>query len=357
MDVAAPGPIALLGSGETGPVGGTVYDLMARRAQPPIKIALLETPAGFQPNSARVAGKVAEFIQNRLHGHRPSVAIIAARRRGGPFSTDDPGLTAPLLGADLIFLGPGSPTYAAGQLRDSLAWQRTVARNRRGAGLATASAATIALGAFVLPVYEIYKVGAEPHWLPGLDLFGPFGLSLAFMPHWNNTEGGAELDTSRCFMGLERYAALVEQLPPATTVVGIDEHTALVIDLHAGLAEVHGRGAVTIARGGEEDQVARGQTIALRELGPFCAPDLAAGVPPEVWAELDAAAAAPPPAAPEEVLALVEERQAARARRDWAAADILRQQLAERGWQVQDTPAGPRLEPLAGQHGAPVSSI
>jgi cysteinyl-tRNA synthetase len=42
----------------------------------------------------------------------------------------------------------------------------------------------------------------------------------------------------------------------------------------------------------------------------------------------------------------VEERQAARARRDWAAADMLRQQLASLGWQVQDTPDGPRLDRL-----------
>jgi cysteinyl-tRNA synthetase len=44
-------------------------------------------------------------------------------------------------------------------------------------------------------------------------------------------------------------------------------------------------------------------------------------------------------------LRMVEERQAARARRDWAAADALRQQALALGWQIQDTPDGPRMTP------------
>jgi hypothetical protein len=51
------------------------------------------------------------------------------------------------LDADVIFLGPGSPSYAVRQSQDSLAWQYLVARHRLGAGLALASAATIAIGA------------------------------------------------------------------------------------------------------------------------------------------------------------------------------------------------------------------
>jgi hypothetical protein len=348
MEGADPGLVALLGSGETGPVGGAVYDLIARRAGPALKVALLETPAGFQPNSARVAGKVADYLQTRLHGFKPALSIVPARRRAGSDSTESQTVTAPLLNADLIFLGPGSPTYAVAQLSDSLAWRRMVARHRRGANLITASASTIALGALALPVYEIYKVGAELHWQPGLDLFGPYGLSLVFLPHWNNAEGGADLDTSRCFMGYERYACLLALLPPEVTVVGIDEHTALVFDLHAGLAQVYGRGVVTIVRGGETSHAARGETIALSELGQFRLPAPDDGLPPEVWAELDAAASAPPRAIPAAILALVDQRQTARARRDWPAADLIRQRLAALGWQVQDTPAGPRLDPLTG---------
>jgi hypothetical protein len=288
-------------------------------------------------------------MAQRLRALRPQVAVLPARRRGAPESPDDPAITAPLCLADLIFLGAGSPTYAAAQLRDSRAWRRLVARHRRGAAVVTASAATIALSAHTLPVYEIYKAGAELHWQPGLDLLGPYGLDLAILPHWNNSEGGAELDTSRCFMGQARYERLRAMLPPDAAVLGIDEHTALLLDLQAGGAEVLGRGAVTVARGPDERRFARGDPLDLRELGPFRTPDLAAGLPPEIWAELDSAAAEAGQGAPPEVLALVEERQAARLRRDWPAADALRRRLAERGWEVRDTPAGPVVEPLGSQ--------
>jgi cysteinyl-tRNA synthetase len=40
---------------------------------------------------------------------------------------------------------------------------------------------------------------------------------------------------------------------------------------------------------------------------------------------------------------LLEERETARAERDFATADARRDQLAARGWQVRDTPEGPRL--------------
>jgi len=43
------------------------------------------------------------------------------------------------------------------------------------------------------------------------------------------------------------------------------------------------------------------------------------------------------------VMALLEERRAARARRDFATSDILREQIAALGWQVQDTPEGQKL--------------
>ncbi|HOX25949.1 MAG TPA: cysteine--tRNA ligase [Candidatus Krumholzibacteria bacterium] len=49
--------------------------------------------------------------------------------------------------------------------------------------------------------------------------------------------------------------------------------------------------------------------------------------------------------APEAVAALCEAREQARARRDWAGADSLRAQIREIGWEVIDTPGGPRLSP------------
>jgi cysteinyl-tRNA synthetase len=47
--------------------------------------------------------------------------------------------------------------------------------------------------------------------------------------------------------------------------------------------------------------------------------------------------------APGEVRRLAEEREQARAERDFERADRLRDELAARGWEIRDTAEGPRL--------------
>ena len=101
-------------------------------------------------------------------------------------------------------------------------------------------------------MYEIYKVGEELHWIDGLDFFKFYGLQLVFIPHWNNHEGGAELDTSRCFMGQERFVRLMEMLPDEVTIVGLDEKTALIIDPSRCECQVRGLGKVTLLHTGHK---------------------------------------------------------------------------------------------------------
>jgi cyanophycinase-like exopeptidase len=373
----APGLIVLFGSGEASPNGRKAWELALKQAPPSPRLALLETPAGFELNSEGVIGRVGEFVRQRLQNYSPQVFSVPARKRGTPFSPDDAQVAAPLLQADVIFMGPGSPTYAVRQLRDSLAWQYVLARHRLGAHLALASAAAIAVSAYALPVYEVYKVGEDLHWKEGLDLFGLYGLPLVFIPHWNNREGGDELDTSRCFMGQARFAELMELLPPDLTVVGLDEHTALVMDVAASKGQVVGRGGVTLIhtghahnaptpdlegsgleavarlRRGHVHQYQSEETFPLHECYPFEVPSTGEGLPAEVWrraveaqreARQAAAIEAQPEAAPPQVLALVAARQAAREGKDWAAADALRLQIAALGWKVEDTKEGPRVE-------------
>lgn len=342
------GCVGLLGSGETANAGGRLCEALARTQPRPLRVAVLETPAGFEPNSSRVAGRVADFLRVRLGNYDAQVSVIAARRRGASFSPDDPEVTRPLLAAGLIFAGPGSPTYAARQLAGSLAWQRVQARLMLGGAAVFASAAAIATGRFALPVYEIYKAGQDPHWQPGLDLFGPFGLPLAFVPHWNNAEGGAELDTSRCFMGRERFDYLRRLLPGKVVIVGLDEHTGLVIDVEQGEGRVMGQGEVTLLRGDDETRYGDGERFDLARLGPLRHADLLAMLPATVAAEAYTAARQPPDAAPADILALADERQRARDHRDWARADGLRNKIEARGWQVQDTPDGPKVLPAPG---------
>src|ERR1041384_2159657 len=155
------GQIAFLGSGETSLAGGRIFEALARNIHEPLRIALMETPAGFELNSAQVVGKVGEFMRPGLQNYNPVIDVIPARKRNSAFSPDDPEIVKPLLYANIIFMGPGSPTYAIRNLKDSLAWDVIRARHRLGATLIFASAATISIGAHALPVYEVYKVRSE----------------------------------------------------------------------------------------------------------------------------------------------------------------------------------------------------
>jgi cyanophycinase-like exopeptidase len=170
------GQIAFLGSGETSLAGGRIFETLARSIHEPLRIALMETPAGFELNSAQVVGKVGDFMKTRLQNYKPVVDVIPARKKNSAYSPDDPEIVRPLLHANIIFMGPGSPTYAIRNLKDTLTWDVIRARHRLGATLIFASAATISIGAHALPVYEIYKVGQDVHVVDGLDLFSDFGL-------------------------------------------------------------------------------------------------------------------------------------------------------------------------------------
>jgi hypothetical protein len=342
-----PGPIVLFGSGEASPIARRVHAAVLSQVTPPIHACILETPAGFEPNSARVAGRLAEFLRHRLSPFDVQVEVVPARKRGTFLSPDEPGVVAPLLGANYLVLGPGSPTYAAKQLDGSLAWHTILARHRLGAPLILASAAAIAASAHALPVYEIYKVGEDLGWKAGLNLLGPFGRNVAIVPHWNNREGGEELDTSHSFMGQERFERLLGLLPSDVDVVGIDEHTALVLDFAAGMGVVFGRGGVSWLRGGSMTRLDAGASTPLSALGLTQHPASTGDIPQAVW---DAACRTdlsinPNQEPPEPVRALVAARAQARANADWALSDQLRLEIAAAGWQVRDTPEGPLVVP------------
>jgi cyanophycinase-like exopeptidase len=347
------GQLVIFGSGETSASGRKVFDEIFQRLPSPIRVAIVETPAGFEPNSEVVAGRIADFLRQGLQNFALEITIVPARKRGTPYSPDDPALADAVLGADCIVLGPGSPTYAVRQLRASVLWDAIRLRFAEGAALVLSSAAVLAISADTLPVYEIYKVGADLGWEPGLDLLGPTGPRLVFIPHWNNTEGGADLDTSRCYMGEERFGYLRGLLPSPVTVVGIDEHTTLIVEPAVASGQVVGRGGVIIEQSGQTTRYENGNTFALNLLGEFDWSAFGRNLPPELReraVELKGMQETASPAdepLPPDVQALVERREEARRRREFATADALRAEITERGYEIQDTPNGPQLQPMA----------
>jgi hypothetical protein len=331
------GPMTLFGSGETLPASGKAYDLTAELLGNTARIAVVETPAGFQPNSSIVAQKVADFMETRLQSNHPTVDLIPARNKIGKYSTNNPRILQPMLTANWVFLGPGSPTYAVRQIEDSLLMNYLYALHSMGGALTFSSAGVLAASAFTLPVYEIYKVGDVLHWIDGLNYLGPFGLSVVFIPHWNNNSGGKELDTSRCFIGRERFHRLKKLLPQEMPIIGIDEQTALTITFSERQQWiVTGVGGVTIETQTQERTLFEGEYDPAYFGFANHLPDALPVGTDKVIKKIIKHRTQPILAPPEKVIRLANDRLEARQAKEWARADALRDQIAMCGWEILD---------------------
>ena len=117
-----------------------------------------------------------------------------------------------------------------------------------------------------MPVYEIYKAGVTPAWEPGLNLVEQAtGLPAVVIPHYDNAEGGHH-DTRYCYLGERRLSALERDLPDESFVLGVDEHTAVELDLAAGTATVVGNGRLTVRRHGRSVVYPSGSVLDLDDL-------------------------------------------------------------------------------------------
>lgn len=238
--------LVIMGSGETAPtmvkVHRRVFDAVG--AGPSL---MLDTPYGFQGNADDLSDRAVAYFAD------------IAGRTVTPMQwrvPDDPGAAdravAALRTARWAFAGPGSPTYALRVWRGSGIDAEVAGVVTRGGAAVFASAAALTLGSHTVPVYEVYKVGDQPAWREGLGVLERVtGITAAVVPHWDNNEGGNH-DTRFCYLGERRLELLERQLPEDVGVLGVDEHTALVIDAVTGVATVDGRGTVTARfRGGE----------------------------------------------------------------------------------------------------------
>ena len=268
--MSAPRLLVIMGSGETAPTMVTPHrEIVARFADAPPRAVLLDTPYGFQENAHEISQRAVDYFAQRVQlsievaGFPGPLAADPRERSTQPTAA----CLARLRTADLVFSGPGSPTYALSTWHGSAVHEALADKLARRGVLVFASAAACTVGRFSLPVYEIYKVGQPIHWLEGLDLLSPlgFGENCVVIPHFDNAEGGTH-DTRFCYMGERRLSALEAMLPDDAWVLGVDEHTALVVDLDTRVAAVIGRSGIAVRRRGAIERFPAGARVPVASL-------------------------------------------------------------------------------------------
>jgi cyanophycinase len=212
----SPGPLALVGSGEYLPVMAGVEGLLLDgRADRYVQIPTAAAPEGEQ--RLRYWLDLGAAQAERLGVQQ---IPVVARDRG---EADAPDLAARVGGAGLVYLSGGNPAYLARTLRGTRLWQAVLAAWRSGSALAGCSAGAMALTDWVPSMRALDR---EPD--PGLGVLP----QLRVLPHFDRMLGWAP----------DLLARAVQRSPAGTTVIGIDEDTALVDLTGAGHSwQVHGR--------------------------------------------------------------------------------------------------------------------
>jgi co-chaperonin GroES (HSP10) len=251
-----------MGSGETAPTMMKHHRELIARLRKGAKAVVLDTPYGFQENAPELAARAVEYFRQSV-GHPIEIAGLT-RIKGADTVEVERGLSM-IRQADYLFAGPGSPTYALRQWESTPVPDVVRSKLRNGGAVTFASAAALTLGRYCVPVYEVYKVGQDPYWLEGLDVLAEVGLEVAVIPHYDNAEGGHH-DTRFCYLGERRLAALEAELPDSAHVIGIDEHTGVVIDVDADTATVIGNGTITVRKRGRSTTHASGTVVPLDAL-------------------------------------------------------------------------------------------
>jgi cyanophycinase len=247
------GPVALVGSGEFLEVM-TVVDagLLAGR---PKRVAVLPTAASLE-GEERV-GWWLDLARRHYEAMEVECVPVPVSSRA---EADEAKLAGLVEGAGLVYLSGGDPHHLASTLRGSLVWDAVLAAWHGGAALAGCSAGAMALTSGAPPDLgpggsrreRSGRAGAEVEG--GANGLGVIG-NLAVIPHFDLLErrGGGVVGWFRSWQ------------PPGTTLVGVEEETALV-----GTAEgwrVEGRGGVWVFGAGSRVRVEAGGDVPLDRLG------------------------------------------------------------------------------------------
>jgi len=254
--------LTVMGSGETTPTMTRVHRaVLERLGDRPVPAVVIDTPYGFQENADDITERTLDYFRTSVGA---PFAVASYRSADADALTRETAVTR-IREARLVFAGPGSPSYALRQWSGSEIPRLLARKLEEGGAVTMASAAALTLGRFTIPVYEIYKVGEAPRWLPGLDLLAPLGLPVAVVPHYDNAEGGNH-DTRFCYLGERRLRVLEAELPDEVFILGVDGHTALVLDIDAGTASVLGLGTATVRKNGRSKVFPAGSELRIADL-------------------------------------------------------------------------------------------
>jgi hypothetical protein len=357
----ARGVLAILGSGEMAPGMTKVHrELLAPLA--PLHAINLDTAYGFQENVPQMSQKLEEYFATSLQATLMTLHFPSYERASELERTL---FKQQVRGANYVFAGPGSPSYALKQWVPLNLENDLVSVLDNGGTLCFSSAAACTLGAFGAPVYEIYKVGVEPYWLSGLNLLATLGLNCVVVPHFDNSEG-ENYDTRFCYLGERRLLHLENQLPEGTATLGVDEHTALILDLTNDTLHIKGRANGYWRINGETTVLANGTTLPLDTLRTLTStaarPQIHEASPPPLGpvelGEIVQRGGEPALAALAQLVllastggegfidpaSLIEEilrvRVSARESKQYQIADDLRDSLTSGGFDIHDSPEG-----------------
>ena len=269
--------LVIMGSGETAPTMTVphrrVFERLAEATGDQINAVLLDTPFGFQENVNELAAKTTDYFRDAT-GRQVEIAGLARTDHGDVVAIET--AIAKIRSADWLFAGPGSPTFALRQWKDTAVPIAISEKLQSGGAIVFSSAAALTLGRKTIPVYEIYKSGFDPYWVDGLDVLTAIGLPVVVIPHYDNKEGGNH-DTTKCYLGERRLLMLEPELEDEVFILGIDEHTGVIIDLDTEIAEVVGKGAITLRKDAKSVRIEAGEVVPLAKLrnGPFGQVDVA----------------------------------------------------------------------------------
>lgn len=249
--------ITLFGSGETSPHMAKLYrNLINNPGSKSNNNFLLDTPFGFQENHNILSNKIIKYFQEKVNLKIEPINFPDE-------NSYDENIKKNIINSDFIFSGPGSPTYALKIWNKYKINSLLESKIKNGGILAFSSAAALTFGSYVIPVYEIYKVGETPRLIPGLDLLSFLDKKTIVVPHFNNKEGG-DHDTSHCFIGKKRFDNLIKNKD--VLMIGIEEHTSITFDLNDSSIRVDGKGKVLLKSLKGVIEINSGETIGINKI-------------------------------------------------------------------------------------------